>query len=459
MTKPSLAKGTRDFGPDEMNKRKFIFNTLEKAFVLFGFKPIETPCIENMTTLGGKYGEEGDKLLFRILDSGDFWSNYTKTIPADTELNKVDSRNLLPHISEKGLRYDLTVPFARFVVMNRHQLTMPFRRYQMQPVWRADRPQKGRYREFWQCDADIIGSDSLLNEADLIQLFIHAFDKLGIKHYQIHVNNRKLLEGMAECLGMKDEFSKFSVVLDKLDKIGINAVLAEFIQLGVDEKLLKQLEAFLQPEPFNQNSLQKLEAAFGKNEKAVQGIEELRYLISLVPEQEQGKLVLDCSLARGLDYYTGTIFEVKPTKTSLGSIAAGGRYDNLTGIFNMPGLSGVGISFGADRIYDLMLAENLFEHLPHSMTRLLLCHLDEESKKFCVNLTAEFRKNNISTECYPDSSKLKKQLDYANSNHIPFVLIVGENERNSGKFTLKNMVTGEQNLLSVNEMTTYLNEN
>lgn len=450
MIKPSLAKGTRDFGPLEMKKRKFIFSTIENIFKLHGFECIETPAMENIATLTGKYGEEGDKLLFKILDSGDYWGNAEKNLlPNDT----IDSQKLTPLIASKGLKYDLTVPFARFVSMNRNSITFPFKRYQMQPVWRADRPQKGRYREFWQCDADCIGSKDMSNEAELIVIFDSVFRGFGIQSHQIHLNNRKILEGISQLLFPHVPFITFTTILDKYDKIGWEGISKEFGENGIDELELKGLSKFLVQEPLTQDLLNNWKAHLQNSPMALLGLQEIEEVFHLIKTTEScAQVVFDGTLARGLSYYTGCIFEVKIKESGLGSVAAGGRYDNLTEIFGLKDVSGVGISFGADRIFDYLENQNLYPKNIVESNKILICALDLESMPFAFALGMELRNNKIETVLYPGNAKLKKQLDFANTNQYKFVVLIGENERKENMYTLKNMVSGTQNKVNLQEL-------
>jgi histidyl-tRNA synthetase len=472
--KPTLAKGTRDFGPAQVAKRKFILNTIEAVFKKYGFMPIETPAMENLTTLEGKYGDEGDQLLFRIINSGDYLKDLKalhERVLADEsqdktylpsingKLNELDSKATLPFITEKGLRYDLTVPFARYVVMNRNDITFPFKRYQMQPVWRADRPQKGRYREFWQCDADIVGSDSLLCELDLIQIYIEAFTLLKIP-FQIKYNNRKLLDGLSHLLDLADKLMEMTIILDKQDKIGIDAVVNELLNIGANPSELKSFTDALN-NPIDTDNVINF---FSRNETSLKGIEELKTIsndLNICFKDDEAinkKVVHDLALARGLSYYTGAIFEVVSTQGSLkSSIGGGGRYDNLTGIFGMPNISGVGISFGLDRIYDVMEELQLFpETLQGTTTRILICAMDQPTQSYCISILKQLRDAGIAAELYPDLKKLGKQLDYANALNIPFAIIVGENEIKSGSLVLKNLSEGTQQELSIQQIITHV---
>lgn len=447
MNKPSIPKGTRDFSPAEMAKRNYIFNTIKDVYALYGYQQIETPSMETLQTLMGKYGEEGDKLLFKILNSGDFIGK----LPSE-EFVSDNVLKLAAKICEKGLRYDLTVPFARYVVMHRHELQMPFKRYQIQPVWRADRPQKGRYREFYQCDADVVGSDSLLNEVELIQIIDTVFTKFGI-NVQIKVNNRKILAGIAEYIGQPDKIVDITVAIDKLDKIGVDAVNAEMLANGISEEAVSKLQPILTMSGTNKEKLKTIAQTIATSEIGVKGVEETRFILEKVEAVGmQNELQLDLTLARGLNYYTGAIFEVKAKDVAIGSITGGGRYDNLTGIFGMPGLSGVGISFGADRIYDVLNTLDLYPQNATQATQVLFINFGEAEADFCLPIATKVRAAGISVELYPDSAKMKKQMAYANSKSIPFVVLVGENEINQGKVTLKNMITGDQQLVSAEEL-------
>lgn len=447
MNKPSIPKGTRDFSPAEMAKRNYIFNTIKDVYALYGYQQIETPSMETLQTLMGKYGEEGDKLLFKILNSGDF----IRKLPSE-EFVSDNVLKLAAKICEKGLRYDLTVPFARYVVMHRDELQMPFKRYQIQPVWRADRPQKGRYREFYQCDADVVGSDSLLNEVELIQIIDTVFTKFGI-NVQIKVNNRKILAGIAEYIGQPDKIVDITVAIDKLDKIGVDAVNAEMLANGISEEAVSKLQPILTMSGTNKEKLKTIAQTIATSEIGVKGVEETRFILEKVEAVGmQNELQLDLTLARGLNYYTGAIFEVKAKDVAIGSITGGGRYDNLTGIFGMSGLSGVGISFGADRIYDVLNTLDLYPQNATQATQVLFINFGEAEADFCLPIATKVRAAGISVELYPDSAKMKKQMAYANSKSIPFVVLVGENEINQGKVTLKNMITGDQQLVSAEEL-------
>lgn len=445
--KPSIPKGTRDFSPIEMAKRNYIFDTIKEVYALYGFEQIETPAMETLHTLMGKYGEEGDKLLFKVLNSGDYISKVT-----DEELQGRNSLKLATKFCEKGLRYDLTVPFARYVVMHREELQLPFKRYQIQPVWRADRPQKGRYREFYQCDADVVGSDSLLNEVELMQIIDTVFTKFGIR-VQIKINNRKILTGIAEVIGEADKIVDITVAIDKLDKIGIDNVNAELSANGISDEAIAKLQPIISLSGTNDQKLDTIAEVLATSEIGLKGVEEIRFILNMLKSAGlNNEIQLDLTLARGLNYYTGAIFEVKALDTPMGSITGGGRYDNLTGIFGMPGLSGVGFSFGADRIYDVLNALDLYPKETIHATQVLFINFGEKETAFCIPLIAQLRKAGIRTEIYPDAVKMKKQMSYANAKQIPFVVLVGENEMNSGKVTLKNMSTGEQMQVGVDEI-------
>ena len=444
--KPSIPKGTRDFSPIETARRNYIFNTIREVFNLFGFMPIETPAMENLSTLMGKYGEEGDKLLFKILNSGDYMSKADATL-----LEARDSVKLTSQLSEKGLRYDLTVPFARYVVQHRGELQFPFKRYQIQPVWRADRPQKGRYREFYQCDADVVGSDSLINEIELLQMIDEVFNRLKI-NIAIKINNRKVLAGIAEILGAPDKIVDITVAIDKLDKIGIENVNAELAERGLSEEAITRLQPILAISGSLDERIEALAALLVDSETGMKGIEELRVVINGTRALGlSAELDLDVSLARGLNYYTGTIIEVKALDVTIGSITGGGRYDNLTGVFGMPGVSGVGISFGADRIYDVLTALDGFPAETSKATTVMMANLGEAEAAVAMKALKEFRNAGIAAEIYPDSTKMKKQMSWANDRSVPFVAIIGESELAEGKMTLKNMTTGDQQLVDVEE--------
>lgn len=446
--KPSIPKGTRDFSPAEMARRNYIFDTIRSVFKLYGFSPIETPAMENLSTLMGKYGEEGDKLLFKILNSGDFLRGVDKTLVDNPE---GQWGKLTSQLCEKGLRYDLTVPFARFVVMHRNELQMPFKRYQIQPVWRADRPQKGRYREFYQCDADIVGSDSLINEVELLELIDEVFSRLQIR-IAIKLNNRKVLAGIAELIGEPDKIIDITVAIDKLDKIGLEAVNAELAERGLSADAIAALEPLLKIDGTVEERLNKLAELLANVETGKKGVEELREIVDGVKNLGlRAELDLDVSLARGLNYYTGAIIEVKALDVQIGSITGGGRYDNLTGVFGMPGLSGVGISFGADRIYDVLNQLNLYPADLLTGAKLLFLNMGASESAASMRMLSGIRRAGIAAEIYPDPAKMKKQMTYANAQNIPYVAIVGESEMAEGKMTLKNMQSGEQQLVSVEE--------
>ena len=445
--KPSIPKGTRDFSPIEMAKRNYIFDTIKEVYALYGFEQIETPAMETLHTLMGKYGEEGDKLLFKVLNSGDYISKVT-----DEELQTRNSLKLATKLCEKGLRYDLTVPFARYVVMHRDELQLPFKRYQIQPVWRADRPQKGRYREFYQCDADVVGSDSLLNEVELMQIIDTVFTRFGIR-VMIKINNRKILTGIAEVIGEADKIVDITVAIDKLDKIGIDNVNAELSANGISDEAIAKLQPIIALSGTNEQKLNTIAEVLATSEIGLKGVEETRFILNTLQTANlNNEIQLDLTLARGLNYYTGAIFEVKALDTPMGSITGGGRYDNLTGIFGMPGLSGVGFSFGADRIFDVLNTLDLFPKEAVHTTQVLFINFGEKETAYCIPLVAQLRKAGIRTEIYPDSAKMKKQMGYANAKEIPYVVLVGENEMNTGKLTLKNMTTGEQTQVDIDEL-------
>ena len=445
--KPSIPKGTRDFGPEEMAKRNYIFNTIKDVYALYGFEQIETPAMETLQTLMGKYGEEGDKLLFKILNSGDYLNKIS-----DEELNERNSLHLASKLCEKGLRYDLTVPFARYVVMHRDELQLPFKRYQIQPVWRADRPQKGRYREFYQCDADVVGSDSLLNEVELMQIVDTVFTKFGIR-IQIKINNRKILSGIAEVLDETDKIVDITVAIDKLEKIGLENVNAELKAGGITDEAIEKLQPILTMQGSNEDKLKTIEKVLESSEVGLKGVEETRFILDTLNSVGlNNEIQLDLTLARGLNYYTGAIFEVKALDTPMGSITGGGRYDNLTGIFGMPGLSGVGISFGADRIYDVLNTLELYPKEMLSSTQVLFINFGEKETAYCLPFIAEIRKNGIRAEIFPDKAKMKRQMNYANAKNIPYVVFAGEDEIEKGKLMLKDMRSGEQKLVTAKEL-------
>ena len=446
-TKPGIPKGTRDFSPVEMAKRNYIFDTIREVFYLYGFQQIETPSMENLSTLMGKYGEEGDKLLFKIQNSGDYFSGLT-----DEELLSRNAARLASKFCEKGLRYDLTVPFARYVVMHRDEITFPFKRFQIQPVWRADRPQKGRYREFYQCDADVVGSNSLLNEVELVQMIDTVFNRFGIR-VSIKVNNRKILTGIAEIIGEADKIVDITVAIDKLDKIGLDNVNAELASKGISEEAIATLQPIIQLKGTNAEKLATLKQVLAGSETGLKGVEESEFILHAVEGLHvKSEVELDLTLARGLNYYTGAIFEVKALDVQIGSISGGGRYDNLTGVFGMDGMSGVGISFGADRIYDVLNQLDLYPKEAVNGTQLLFVNFGEAEAAYVLPVLMQAREAGIRAEIYPDSAKMKKQMGYANSKNIPFVALVGETEMNEGKVTLKNMTTGEQTLVTPEEL-------
>ena len=445
--KPSIPKGTRDFSPVEMAKRNYIFDTIRSVYALYGFQQIETPAMETLQTLMGKYGEEGDKLLFKVLNSGDYLNKVS-----DEELCERNTLKLAARLCEKGLRYDLTVPFARYVVMHRDELQLPFKRYQIQPVWRADRPQKGRYREFYQCDADVVGSDSLMNEVELMQIVDTVFTRFGVR-VLIKINNRKILTGIAEVIGEADKIVDITVAIDKLDKIGIDNVNQELREDGISEEAIEKLQPIINLTGTNAEKLQVIADVLASSETGLKGVEETKFILDTLEKVGlNNEIELDLTLARGLNYYTGAIFEVKALDTPMGSITGGGRYDNLTGIFGMPGISGVGISFGADRIFDVLNTLDLYPKEAVCSTQLLFVNFGEKETEYCLPVVAKARQNGIRTEIYPDSAKMKKQMSYANAKGISFVAIAGENEIAEGKFTLKNMITGEQNLVTPDEL-------
>ena len=447
MAKPSIPKGTRDFSPMEMAKRNYIFDTIKQVYQLYGFQQIETPAMETLGTLMGKYGEEGDKLLFKVLNSGDCLAKVT-----DEELKERNALHLAAKMCEKGLRYDLTVPFARYVVMHREELQLPFKRYQMQPVWRADRPQKGRYREFWQFDGDIVGSDSLVNEVELMQIVDTVFSRFGVR-VQIKINNRKILTGIAEVIGAADKIVDITVAIDKLDKIGLDNVNQELREDGLSEEQIAKLQPIISLEGSNDEKLDTIAEVLKDSEVGLKGVEESRYILDTLKQTGlKNEIQLDLTLARGLNYYTGAIFEVKALDVQIGSITGGGRYDNLTGIFGMPGISGVGISFGVDRIFDVLNAFDCYPSDAVNGTQLLFINFGEKETAYCLPAVAKAREAGIRTEIFPDSTKMKKQMSYANAKQIPFVALAGENEMAEGKFTLKNMLTGEQQLIVIDEL-------
>ena len=450
-TKPAIPKGTRDFSPEEMAKRNYIFDTISEVFHLFGFQQIETPAMENLSTLMGKYGEEGDKLLFKVLNSGDFLSGVT-----DEELSARNTNKLASMLCEKGLRYDLTVPFARFVVMHRNEIGFPFKRYQIQPVWRADRPQNGRYREFYQCDADVVGSDSLLNEVELLQLMDEVYSRFGIR-VAIKLNNRKILSGIADVIGEPEKIVDITVAIDKLDKIGLEKVNEELREKGIAEEAIAKLQPIILLEGSNREKLAVLRDVLAASEVGMKGISELEYILDRIDASPlRSALDIDLTLARGLNYYTGAIVEVKALDVQIGSITGGGRYDNLTGVFGMPGVSGVGISFGADRIFDVLNQLDLYPKDSLSTTQIMFVNFGEKEQEVCLAHASLLRRAGIRTEVYPEAAKMKKQMSYADSKKIPYVALVGENEIAAGKIAVKNMVTGEQQMLTVNELVNFL---
>lgn len=446
-TKPNIPKGTRDFSPIEMAKRNYIFDTIRQVYHLYGFEQIETPAMENLSTLMGKYGDEGDKLLFKIQNSGDYFANIT-----DEELLSRNATKLASKFCEKGLRYDLTVPFARYVVLHRSELQMPFKRFQIQPVWRADRPQKGRYREFYQCDADIVGSDSLLNEVELMQIVDEVFSRFGVR-VCIKINNRKILSGIAEVLGEADKIVDITVAIDKLDKVGLDNVNAELAEKGVKPESIEKLRPIIELSGTNKEKLQVIRQFLAESEVGLKGVEESEYILNMLDALNlKNQLELDLTLARGLNYYTGAIFEVKALDVQIGSITGGGRYDNLTGVFGMPGLSGVGISFGADRIFDVLNQLDLYPKESFNGTQLLFVNFGEKEAAYTLPLLAKARKAGIRAEIYPDSSKMKKQMGYANSKNIPYVAIIGEDEMAKSSIMLKDMEKGDQLAVTINEL-------
>ena len=445
--KPSIPKGTRDFGPVEMAKRNYIFDTIKEVYALYGFQQIETPAMETLQTLMGKYGEEGDKLLFKILNSGDYMNKVS-----DEDLHSLNSLKLAAKLCEKGLRYDLTVPFARYVVQHREELQLPFKRYQIQPVWRADRPQKGRYREFYQCDADVVGSDSLLNEVELMQIVDTVFTKFGVR-VCIKINNRKILTGIAEVIGEAEKIVDITVAIDKLDKIGLEKVNEELRNDGISEEAIEKLQPIISLSGSNEEKLEVISQVLAASETGLKGVEETRFILdTLKAVGLNNEIELDLTLARGLNYYTGAIFEVKALDTPMGSITGGGRYDNLTGIFGLPGLSGVGISFGADRIYDVLNALDLYPKEAVNSTQVLFINFGETETAYCLPIVGKLRQAGIRSEIFPDKAKMKKQMSYANAKNIPFVVLAGENEMAAGKVTLKNMESGEQTLVTAEEL-------
>ncbi len=451
--KPSIPKGTRDFSPSEMVKRNYIFDLIKEVFRLYGFQQIETPAMENLSTLTGKYGEEGDKLLFKILNSGDFISKVSDDI-----LEEKNSGKLTSQISEKGLRYDLTVPFARYVVQYQNEITFPFKRYQIQPVWRADRPQKGRYREFYQCDVDVIGSNSLLNEAELVQIIDEVFTRLKLNTV-VKINNRKILAGIAEVIGENDRIIDITVAIDKLDKIGLDKVNSELAEKGVAVDAIKKLQPILALKGNSNEKTAQLEAILANSEIGIAGVNEIKKLFTYLDNLDlKTEIELDLTLARGLNYYTGAIFEVKAKDFEIGSICGGGRYDDLTGIFGLPNTSGVGVSFGAERVYDVLEQMNLFPAKSAENTKVLFINFGEKEEAYCLPVLAGLRKNGINAEIFPDKVKMQKQMNYANKKEIPFVVLAGETEIQANSFTLKNMGSGEQNQVSAEELIKILSQ-
>jgi histidyl-tRNA synthetase len=455
--KPSLAKGTRDFSPQEMVKRNYIFDTIKKVFKKYGYAEIQTPSMENLSTLTGKYGDEGDKLIFKILNSGDYLAKANST-----QLAAMNSNALISSISEKALRYDLTVPFARYVVMHQNDITLPFKRFQVQPVWRADRPQKGRYREFYQCDVDVVGSDSLLNEAEFVLIYQEALSNLGLTDFTIKINNRKILSGIAEIIGKPELIVDMTVAIDKLDKIGFEGVTKELIERGFTEADIEQLKPVILLEGSNAAKIESLKQVLANSETGLKGIAEIEkvfdYVAALLSNSQlkQPDLELDITLARGLNYYTGCIYEVKTNEAAMGSIGGGGRYDDLTGMFGLKGLTGVGISFGADRIYDVLQELNLFPESAAAGTQVLISNFDAAAEVYALPLLQALREAGLAAELYPSSAKLKKQMSYADDKRIPYVVLIGSDEMQSGQLTLKNMQSGDQQKLSAPDLINYL---
>jgi histidyl-tRNA synthetase len=448
--KPSIPKGTRDFSPTEVTKRNYIFSTIKQVFEIYGFQPIETPSFENSETLMGKYGEEGDRLIFKILNSGDYLSKVDEALLASK-----DSLKITPKISEKALRYDLTVPFARYVVQHQNEIEFPFKRYQMQPVWRADRPQKGRFREFFQCDADVVGSKGLWQEVEFVQLYDAVFSKLKLTGTTIKLNNRKILAGIAEIIGAKDKLIDFTVALDKLDKIGAEGVTNEMLVKGISESAIEKVQPLFNFNGSNQEKINQLQELLAESKEGLQGVEDLRFVVNNIEALglQSAKLELDVTLARGLNYYTGAIYEVSaPEGVNMGSIGGGGRYDDLTGIFGLKDVSGVGISFGLDRIYLVLEELNLFDEVELPKPKVLFINFGEIEAAYCMKALVELRKNNVKSELYPENAKMKKQLNYANKREIPFVVLVGTAEIENNKYTLKNMQTGDQHLCGLEEL-------
>ncbi len=446
--KPGIPKGTRDFSPEEMVKRNYIFDTIKSVFRKYGYQEIQTPTMENLDTLTGKYGDEGDKLIFKILNSGDFLA---KVSPE--KLEAANSKSITSEISEKALRYDLTVPFARYVVMHQNDIALPFKRFQVQPVWRADRPQKGRYREFYQCDADVVGSDSLLNEAEFVLIYQEALSNLGLKDFIIKINNRKILSGIAEIIGKPELIIDMTVAIDKLDKIGMDGVVKELLEKGFGESDIEKLKPIIELDGSNAEKIEKLKSVLIKSETGLKGIAELEILFNYIEQlktpNSKLQLELDITLARGLNYYTGAIFEVKSNEVAIGSIGGGGRYDDLTGMFGLKDLTGVGISFGADRIYDVLEELGLFPTTTNETTRVLISNFDEAAENYALPILSQLRQNGIAAELYPQAAKLKKQLSYADAKRIPYVILIGSEEMESGLLSLKNMQSGEQQKLTL----------
>jgi histidyl-tRNA synthetase len=447
--KPSVPKGTRDFSPAEMAKRNYIFDTIRSVFRKYGYQQIETPAMENLSTLMGKYGDEGDKLIFKILNSGNFLSKVDQQT-----LKALDLQRITSEISEKALRYDLTVPFARYVVMHQNEITFPFKRFQVQPVWRADRPQRGRYREFYQCDADVVGSDSLLNEAEFVMIYDEALGKLGLKDFTIKINNRKILSGIAEIIDKNDNIVDLTVAIDKLDKIGLEGVIAELLTKGFTQDDIEKIKPVILLEGSNAGKLERLRKALRKSQAGLKGCDEIEAVLDYVAlcKLKTANLELDITLARGLNYYTGAIFEVKTNEVAMGSIGGGGRYDDLTGMFGLKGLTGVGISFGADRIYDVMDELNLFPSDAVQSTQVLICCFDKDGENYALPLLQQLRRKEINAELYPAGVKIKKQMEYANSKQIPYTILIGSDEMQSGQLAFKDMGSGTQEKLSAEEI-------
>jgi histidyl-tRNA synthetase len=447
--KPSVPKGTRDFSPAEMAKRNYIFDTIKSVFRKYGYQQIETPAMENLSTLTGKYGDEGDKLIFKILNSGDFLSKIDQQ-----SLTTYNAQHITSEISEKALRYDLTVPFARYVVMHQNEITFPFKRFQVQPVWRADRPQRGRYREFYQCDADVVGSDSLLNEAEFVMIYDEALSKLGLKDFTVKLNNRKILSGIAGIIDKNDNIIDLTVAIDKIDKIGFDGVVKELLERGFTQDDIEKIKPVVQLQGSNEEKLLSLREALKNSQMGLKGCDEVESVLEYVANfgLNTAKLELDITLARGLNYYTGAIFEVKTNEVAMGSIGGGGRYDDLTGMFGLKDLTGVGISFGADRIYDVMDELNLFPTTTNQSTQVLICCFDKEGEKYALPLLQQLRNNNINTELYPAGAKIKKQMEYANNKQIPYTIVIGSDEMQSGLLTFKDMTSGVQEKLNAEQI-------